>query len=223
MSSYLEDYGASEERRAKRTRLIKLGFISTISVVFVALIFYGVFKNHSEQQQAKAFVASLIAQDYQGAYRMFGCTDTSPCRDYPFNKFLDDWGPKSTHADESSAHIGLSQSCGSAVVWLWCGRTKSPPPLSDDEGTREACRSVWRPLPDRRFRPQQSGQLRHLFHLRSGSIQEPVFAVALARGLGGVQPFAESLHHSRSGADALARRRLVPRNRARHLSKHQPY
>jgi hypothetical protein len=67
MSSYLEDYGASEERRAKRTRLIKLGSIAFISTVLVAAIFYAVFKNHSEQQQAKAFVASLVAQDYRGA------------------------------------------------------------------------------------------------------------------------------------------------------------
>src|SRR5258708_9094252 len=127
MSSYLEDYGASEERRSKRIRLIKLGTISSISAILVALIFYAVFKNHSEQQQAKTFVAALTAQDYQGAYRMWGCTDASPCRDYPFNKFLDDWGPKSTHADESSPHIGLSQSCRSAVVIPIASKTSHQP------------------------------------------------------------------------------------------------
>ena len=47
---------------------------------------------------------------------MWGCTDAHPCPEYPFTKFMDDWGPKSSHADQASANIGLSQSCGSGVV-----------------------------------------------------------------------------------------------------------
>jgi hypothetical protein len=116
MAGYLEAYGAAEEQRAKRIQLIKISSIVLGSVIVVALIAYGIFKNHSEEQQAKTFVSLLQAHDYQGAYRLWGCSDTHPCPDYPFNKFLEDWGPKSAHADQSSAHIGLSQSCGSGVV-----------------------------------------------------------------------------------------------------------
>jgi hypothetical protein len=29
---------------------------------------------------------------------------------------MEDWGPQSTHADETSAHIGMSEACGSGVV-----------------------------------------------------------------------------------------------------------
>ena len=116
MASYLEAYGAAEESRAKRIRLIKNSAIVAGSVIVVALIFYGIFKNYSEEQQAKTFVSLLQAHNYQGAYRLWGCSDTHPCPDYPFDKFLEDWGPKSPHADQSSAHIGLSQSCGSGVV-----------------------------------------------------------------------------------------------------------
>ncbi len=39
-----------------------------------------------------------------------------PAPAYPFAKFQEDWGPKSEHANESVAHIGLSQSCGRGVL-----------------------------------------------------------------------------------------------------------
>jgi len=116
MASYLEAYGAAEEHRAKRIHLIKNASIVAGSVIVIALIAYGIFKNRSEEQQARTFVSRLQAQDYQGAYRLWGCSDTHPCQDYPFDQFLEDWGPKSAHADQSSAKIGLSQSCGSGVV-----------------------------------------------------------------------------------------------------------
>lgn len=116
MASYLEAYGAAEEQRAKRIRLIKNASIVLAAVIVVALIAYAIFKNHSEEQQAKSFVSLLQGHDDQGAYRLWGCSDTHPCPDYPFDKFLEDWGPKSPHADQSSAQIGLSQSCGSGVV-----------------------------------------------------------------------------------------------------------
>jgi hypothetical protein len=116
MASYLETYGAAEEQRAKRVRLIKNASIVLAAVIVVALIAYGIFKNHSEEQQAKTFVSLLQAHDIQGAYRLWGCSDTHPCPDYPFDKFLEDWGPKSAHANQSSAQIGMSQSCGSGVV-----------------------------------------------------------------------------------------------------------
>ncbi len=116
MSSYLEAYGAAEEQRAKRVRLIKISSIVLGCVLVVGLIAYALFKNYSEERQAKSFVSLLQAHDYSGAYRLWGCSETNPCRDYAFGKFMEDWGPKSTHADQSTAQIGLSQSCGSGVV-----------------------------------------------------------------------------------------------------------
>ena len=82
----------------------------------VGLILYGVFKNHGEEHRAKTFLGLLDAHNYQAAYAMWGCTDSRPCPAYPFAKFQEDWGPKSEHADESVAHIGLSQTCGSGVL-----------------------------------------------------------------------------------------------------------
>jgi hypothetical protein len=116
MSSYLEAYGAAEQQRART-----LGFIKTASIVLccalvAGLILWGVFKNRGEEQRVKTFLGLLNAHNYPAAYVMWGCTDSHPCPDYPFTKFQEDWGPSSGHANESAAHIGLSQSCGTGVL-----------------------------------------------------------------------------------------------------------
>jgi hypothetical protein len=116
MSSYLEAYGAAEEQRTRRIRLVRNGAIALAGVLIAGGILFAIFRNYSEERQVKTFVQLLQARDYAGAYRLWGCSDAHPCRDYPFAKFQEDWGPASTHADESSAHLALSQSCGSGVV-----------------------------------------------------------------------------------------------------------
>ena len=116
MSSYLEAYGAAEQHRAKVIGIFKYVSIVLACVLVVGLILYGIFKNHSEEQRAKSFVGLLDAHNYPAAYAMWGCTDSHPCPGYPMTKFLEDWGPQSAHANQTVAHIGLSQSCGSGVL-----------------------------------------------------------------------------------------------------------
>jgi hypothetical protein len=116
MSSYLEAYGAAEEKRARVVRLLKITSISLVCAVLAGLILYGIFKNYSEEQRLKSFIALLQKKDYQGAYRMWGCSEAQPCPNYTFDKFIEDWGPASSHANEASAKIGLSQSCGTGVI-----------------------------------------------------------------------------------------------------------
>ena len=116
MSGYLEAYGAAEEKRAHKVKLLKIISISLLSALIIGLILYGIFKNFSEEQRLKSFIALLQHKDYQGAYRLWGCTETTPCPNYTFDKFMEDWGPRSDHADHSSASIGLSQSCGTGVI-----------------------------------------------------------------------------------------------------------
>jgi|SRR5579871_4115806 len=116
MSSYLEAYGAAEEQRAKRARVIKITAVSLLFAAALALILYGFFRNYPEEQRVKSFIALLQKNDYRGAYALWGCTDAHPCSAYPFDKFMEDWGPKSEHANESSAHLAASQSCGTGVI-----------------------------------------------------------------------------------------------------------
>jgi len=117
MSSYLEAYGAAEQHRARIIGVMKKCSIVLAAVLIAGVILYAIFKNHSEERQAKNFLGLLTAHNYQAAYTMWGCTETHPCPQYTFPRFLEDWGPKSAHAgDPAAASMGLTQSCGSGVV-----------------------------------------------------------------------------------------------------------
>lgn len=116
MASYLEAYGAAEEQRSRRVRLAKNISITLAALVVLGLTLFFTFRNHSEQQQVKTFIQLLQARNYPAAYALWGCTEAHPCRDYSFARFQEDWGPASPHADESSAHLAMTQSCGSGVV-----------------------------------------------------------------------------------------------------------
>ena len=116
MSSYLEAYGAAEASRSKTVRLVRNISLALVAALIVGLTLFVVFHNYSQEQQVKKFVRLLQTRDYSGAYALWGCSEARPCPDYPFTKFQEDWGPESPHADESSAHIALSQSCGSGVI-----------------------------------------------------------------------------------------------------------
>jgi hypothetical protein len=129
MSSYLEAYGAAEQHRARVLGFVKISSIILACALVVGLILFAVFKNHSEEQRAKNFLALLGQHNDQAAYAMWGCTDSRPCPDYPFTKFQEDWGPKSEHANQTVAHIGLSQSCGSGVL-IRLDYTASQEPVS---------------------------------------------------------------------------------------------
>jgi hypothetical protein len=113
MAGYLEQYGAGEERRGK---IIKIVVISLVAAVLIGggLIF--VFHNFREERQVKQFLSRVGERDYKAAYALFGCTDAKPCRYYPFNKFMEDWGPDSGHSDPGAARITRSRSCGSGVL-----------------------------------------------------------------------------------------------------------
>jgi len=148
MAGYLEAYGASEEHRVQRIRLIKNTAIAVAAVLIVGLTLYGIFKNYSEEQQVKSFVALTRSQDYRAAYALWGCTDAHPCPDYTFKKFMDDWGPTSAHADQSSAKIGLSQSCGSGVVIrLDYKGSEEPVTLEVERGTKIVGFAPWEECP----------------------------------------------------------------------------
>jgi hypothetical protein len=113
MAGYLEQYGAGDERRAK---IIKTLVISIVSLVLVGGVLLFVFHNYREESRVKQFYALLKAKDYKGAYALFGCTDTTPCRYYAFEKFQEDFGPNTGHDNLSNVRISRSRTCGSGVL-----------------------------------------------------------------------------------------------------------
>src|SRR6266545_647735 len=113
MAGYLDQYGAGEERRGK---IIKTVVISVLLLVVIGGGLLFVFHNYREERQVKEFFSLLGSHDYKAAYALFGCTDAKPCRYYPFEKFIEDWGPNSGRNGFDSARITRSRSCGSGVL-----------------------------------------------------------------------------------------------------------
>ena len=113
MPGYLANYGAGDEQREK---LIRRLIVAAVIIVVAGGILYFFLKNFRQEQQARKFFELVEKHDYKAAYELWGCTDAKPCRDYPLRNFMDDWGPKSPHADVSSYHIRRSRSCGSGVI-----------------------------------------------------------------------------------------------------------
>ena len=113
MAGYLEQYGAGDERRIK---IVKTAVISVLTLAIAGGALFFIFHNYREESRVKQFYALLKSKDYKGAYALFGCTDTKPCRYYGFDKFQEDWGPNTGHDDLSNVRISRSRSCGSGVL-----------------------------------------------------------------------------------------------------------
>ncbi len=131
MSGYLAEYGVKE---ARRERIIKRALLVVTLAAVVGGALYLQFRNYREKRQVKTFLTALEQHDYRRAYALWGCTDQKPCPDYSYQKFLDDWGPESDHADIKKVRITKTHSCeggiiqilsfgGDEEVWLWVDRS----------------------------------------------------------------------------------------------------
>lgn len=112
MPGYLEGYGVGEERRE---RIVKRILLTALVVLVVSGGLYLFFRNYFEVKRAKQFFELLRSHDYQAAYT-FWCPQKGACRDYPLEKFMEDWGPKGPHADLSSLEIVRTRGCSAGVI-----------------------------------------------------------------------------------------------------------
>jgi hypothetical protein len=92
MDSYLQNYGAGEEQRNRKIKWLVISFIAVLLISWFSYLFV---HNFFEVRTAKHFLAEVNAGRYQQAYHDWGCTDATPCPNYGFNRFLEDWGPNS--------------------------------------------------------------------------------------------------------------------------------
>ncbi len=114
MAGYLDAYGVEDERRS---RLVKRIVLWGLAVIVVASALYFTFRNWRQEQVVKQFFALLQQKDYQGAYKLWGCTPDTPCKYYPPEKFTEDWGPSSPFSDPSAIKIAHEDTCGDGVVF----------------------------------------------------------------------------------------------------------
>ncbi len=113
MSGYLEEYGAGEETRENRVRNV---ILIVLAVLIAGGFAFYLFRPFHQISVAKSFLSRVRAQDYPGAYAAWGCTGTHPCKDYTYQKFLEDWGPKSPASASPNLRIADAESCGAGEI-----------------------------------------------------------------------------------------------------------
>lgn len=114
MAGYLDGYGVSDARKERRLKRI---VIIALAVVILAVAGYFTFRNWSQERQFKKFLTMLEQKKYQDAYAMWGCTPETPCKYYPAEKFLEDWGPSSPYSNPESIRTLHEDVCGTGVVF----------------------------------------------------------------------------------------------------------
>jgi len=128
MAGYLDQYGAGDEKRARK---IKLTIVSVVVLAVVSGLLYFFFRNYAEERQAKKFFTYLEQHNYTAAYALWGCTEQHPCDGYPMKSFMQDWGPP---VDVQGFEVLDGESCGNNVIVdvdagkagdkkLWVGRS----------------------------------------------------------------------------------------------------
>ncbi|MFN0166825.1 MAG: hypothetical protein ACKV22_10380 [Bryobacteraceae bacterium] len=113
MAEFLEHYGEKDERKS---RLIKRVIGGVLLVLIVAGGLFFLFHNRKQKERVTGFVELLRKKQYTEAYALWGCTEAAPCRNYAYDKFLEDWGPKSKYAEVGEFAITRARSCGSGVI-----------------------------------------------------------------------------------------------------------
>jgi hypothetical protein len=115
MAGFLDsNYGVSDARKERRIKRIVL---LSLSILIFGAVLYFTFRNWREERVVNQFLSLLKQQNYQDAYKLFGCTQDTPCKYYPPDKFNEDWGPAGEYKDAGAAKIQNEDVCGSGVIF----------------------------------------------------------------------------------------------------------
>ena len=120
MSDYFSQYGNTGQTREKIIRWVLITMV-LVALLWVADWGLGVngtynLRDWHEQYRAHQFFSLLGDKQYAAAYGLWGCDITHPCRDYSFQKFMEDWGPKSPAASLASRKVLSVRHCGTGVI-----------------------------------------------------------------------------------------------------------
>jgi hypothetical protein len=117
MSGFLDAYEGQAERQYRRASLLRRVILSVLLITVIGATAYYSLRTRAQEQVVKQFFDDLQHQRYQEAYALWGCTQESPCKYYPPDKFTEDWGPSSRYAKPSEFHIEHVDYCGDGVVF----------------------------------------------------------------------------------------------------------
>jgi len=114
MGGYLDQYGAGDERRARRFKLGVICLVSAAVGILVLALLNFLFLSNAAERQTQTFLDALSSGQYQQAYAVWGCTTAQPCPAYPFPEFLKDWGPQALPPGRFQVLNG--EACGSGTI-----------------------------------------------------------------------------------------------------------
>ena len=120
MAGFFEQY---ETKGNWRERAVKWFFL----LIFLGLILWGAdwtlgklgkdnISDFRAQWRLRSFYSALGEKQYEEAYSMWGCDKQHPCRDYAYDKFIEDWGPNSPNAAAPQAKKLVVRHCESGIV-----------------------------------------------------------------------------------------------------------
>jgi hypothetical protein len=114
MAEFLEGYGVAD---ARRSRIFWRVALAAVLAVVIGLALYFALRTYPARRKVNEFLVDLRQKDYPAAYRLWGCAvPSSPCRDYTFEKFMEDWGPLGPRPGAASGAIARTRYCGPGVV-----------------------------------------------------------------------------------------------------------
>ena len=111
--AYFDKYGRED---ARRERFFKVLVAILLISVALGIIYHVFFRNWREELRAHRFLSAVQAADYEDAYSYWGCLIEDPCRLYPFDAFLEDWGPDSPLGEVEDYSLGRSYDQTSGVI-----------------------------------------------------------------------------------------------------------
>jgi hypothetical protein len=149
MAGYLDTYGVSDQKRERLTKKIVIALLIT-AVVGLSLFLF--FRNFSEKRVAGSFFDALRANDHREAYRIWGCTEQTPCRDYSFEKFMEDWGPQGAYSNIHEARVTTVDACGEGVVLTVSVPNVEPFGIWVERSTHTMSFAPWPRCPGRHLR-----------------------------------------------------------------------
>lgn len=117
------NYGVADAKRERRTKTIVFW---TLGILVVGSILFFTFRTWKQEQVVKQFMTLVKQQKYQEAYKLWGCTQETPCKYYPPDKFNQDWGPAGEYKDIGDAKIENVDVCGTGVLFAMAVPKKDP-------------------------------------------------------------------------------------------------
>ncbi len=92
MGSYLDAYASAGQQSERRGRIVKRVAVTVLTAAVIVTAAYFGLRTWNQEHVVNQFLEDLKRKDYQSAYKLWGCTPETPCKDYPSDKFNEDWG-----------------------------------------------------------------------------------------------------------------------------------